>query len=123
MYREHFTPSEIRLLDATPLNDISSEIHLLRLLLSRLLEAASHAKNLALKDHAAILDAISRASWAMGCLVRLHAHLHDPLPSINAKIAMARIQITLEKGIHELRKHAREMEDFFAPLRYGGSDI
>ncbi len=41
LYRQYFTAEEIAMLDATPPDDLTSEINLLRVLLARLLATAT----------------------------------------------------------------------------------
>ena len=88
LYRQYFTPEEIAMLDATPLDDLTSEINLLRILLSRLLAAATRRlRQLTLKQHAAILATFSATGIALASLVRLQNQLHPLLSSLQSEIA------------------------------------
>ncbi len=82
LYRQYFTPQEIALLDHTQRNDLTSEINLLRVLMARVLEACQHAKELTLKQHAAIVAAFSHAGLSLARLVRVQAELHNPLDAL-----------------------------------------
>jgi hypothetical protein len=82
LYRQYFTPEEIYLLDHTDRNDLTSEINLLRILLARLLEAWQKARDLALKQQAAIVTTIARTGQTIARLAKLQAHLHHPLEDL-----------------------------------------
>ncbi len=71
LYREYFTPEERKMLDATPRGDLTSEINLLRVLVARVLAASQQARDLALKQHAAMLAAFSAAGKTIARLVLL----------------------------------------------------
>ncbi len=79
LYRQYFTPAEIAMLDATPIDDLTSEINLLRVLLARLLETSQRLHDLALETHAKVLAAFSHAAIVLASLVRLQLALHQPL--------------------------------------------
>ncbi len=88
LYRQYFTAEEIAMLDATPHDDLTSEINLLRVLLSRALAAATkHVRDLTLKQHAAILSTFSAAGIVIASLVRLQDKLHPATSGILAEIA------------------------------------
>ncbi len=86
LYREFFTAEERRMLDATPRDDLTSEINLLRVLVARVLEASQHARDVALKQHAAMLAAFSAAGKTIAGLVLLQLELHDPMEEYWAKV-------------------------------------
>ncbi len=86
LYREYFTPEERRMLDATPRDDLTSEINLMRVLVARVLAASQQARDLALKQHAAMLAAFSSAGMVIARLVRLQLELHDPMDEYWAKV-------------------------------------
>ena len=104
LYRQYFTPDEIALLDATPRNDLTSEINLLRVLQARVLEAAQRAKELTLKQHAAILAAFSRAGIALSRLVRVQAELHNPLDDLWKAIEEGEHIARLRRGVYDYLK-------------------
>ena len=79
LYRRYFTARECEMLDATPRDDLSSEINLLRLLLARVLAACKRAHQLSLELHARILSAFSAAGIVLAGLVRLQMKLHNPM--------------------------------------------
>ena len=101
LYRQYFTAEEIALLDATPRNDLTSEINLLRVLMARVLEAAQHAKELTLKQHAAILAALSRGCTTVGQLVRTQAQLHNPLDDLWKAIEEGEHLARLRLGVYD----------------------
>ncbi len=82
LYRQYFTPEEIAMLDATPLDDLTSEINLLRVLLARLFEASQRIRALALKQQAAALAAYSATGSVIASLTRLQFRLHNPLDAL-----------------------------------------
>ncbi len=104
LYRRYFTPEEIALLDATPSDDLTSEIHLLRLLLARLLEAAQRLRQSALEQHAAILGAVCAAGSTLAALLRLQIKLHDPLDEVWAEIQRGK----------EIGRQRRHVHDYFS---------
>ena len=87
LYRQYFTPEEIAMLDATPLDDLTSEINLLRVLLARLLEVSQRIHALALKQQAAMLAAFSATGCVIASLTRLQVRLHNPLDALWQAIA------------------------------------
>ncbi len=104
LYRRYFTPEEIALLDATPRDDLTIEINLLRVLLARLLEASQHAKDLALKQNTAILAALSQAGATIARIVHVQCELHNPLDAL---------QKAIEQGKELARQH-RHVHDYFS---------
>ncbi len=86
LYREYFTAEERKMLDATPRDDLTSEINLLRVLVARVLEASQQARDLALKQHAAMRAAFSHAGKTIARLVLLQLELHDPMEEYWAKV-------------------------------------
>ena len=96
LYRQYFTPQEIDPLDSSQPDDVTSEISLLRILLARVLEASRSLRELALKQHAAILSAFSRAGATIARLARLQCELHSPLDDLWAAI---------ELGEEQARRH------------------
>src|SRR5512142_1349130 len=87
LYRPYFTPAEIDLLDHTDRQDLMSEINLIRVLIARVLEAAQHAKELTIKEHAAILSAFSHAGLTLARLARVQVEVHNPLDAVMKAIA------------------------------------
>jgi hypothetical protein len=71
LYRQFFTPEEIRRLDAAPPESALSDIYLLRHLLRRLLASASKLK-LTFKQRLAMLAALCQAALTLASLVRIH---------------------------------------------------
>jgi uncharacterized protein with PhoU and TrkA domain len=104
LYRQYFTPDEIALLDNTPRDDLTSEINLLRVLLARVLEASQKAKELTLKQHAAILAAFSKAGTAIARLVRVQAELHNPLDDLMKAIEEGEHLARLRRGVYDYLK-------------------
>ncbi len=78
LYRPYFTPEECALLDATPLDDLTSEINLLRTLLARLLAASQKARDLVIETHAKMLAAMSHSGLVLASMVKLQFRLHEP---------------------------------------------
>ena len=105
LYRRYFTRDECAMLDATPLDDVSSEIDLLRLLLARVLAAAKRKRSLSLELHASMVSAFSAAGIVIAALVRLQLKLHLPTDELKR-------QIELGKEIGRRRRH---VYDYFAP--------
>jgi hypothetical protein len=105
IYRRYFTAAECERLDATPVDDLASEINLLRILLARVLAAAKRARKLALETHARILSAFSAAGIVMAALVRLQVTLHDPLDEVRAEIERGKM----------IGRQRRHVFDYFAP--------
>ena len=105
LYRRYFTAAECERLDATPADDLTSEINLLRILLARVLAATQHARQLALETHARILSAFSATGIVLAGLVRLQLTLHDPMDEVWAEIERG-------KMIARQRHH---VFDYFAP--------
>jgi hypothetical protein len=87
LYRRFFTREECRLLDSTDVSDDSSEIHLVRILLSRALAAAQHVRRLSLKTRADMLLAFNGAAMILASLARFHARFciaaEDPLAALD----------------------------------------
>ena len=100
LYRQYFTPAEIARLDATPRDDLTSEINLLRVLFARVLAASQKAKELTLKQRAAIVTAFSRASLALARLVRGQAQLHHPLDDLWKAIEEGEHRARKERGVY-----------------------
>ncbi len=86
LYREYFTAEERRMLDATPRDDLTSEINLMRVMVARVLAASKQARDLALKQHAAMLAAFSAAGKTIARLVLLQLDLHDPMEEYWAEV-------------------------------------
>ncbi len=86
LYREYFTPEERRMLDATPRDDLTSEINLLRVLTARLLAASQQAHEITLQTHARMLAAFSAAAKTIARLVLLQLDLHDPMEEYWAEV-------------------------------------
>ena len=101
LYRRYFTPAECALLDAVPLDDLSSEINLLRLLLARTLAAMRKAPSLELKTQAAILGAFSGSGIVIGRLVRLQIILHSPMASLWLEIEAGKDLARLRRGVFD----------------------
>ena len=100
LYRQYFTPEECALLDATPCDDLSSEINVLRVLIARLLEACHHARELSLEIHAKVLSAFSAAGIVMARLVRLQCQLHHPSDALWAEIAQGEELARQRRGVY-----------------------
>jgi hypothetical protein len=100
LYRRYFTPAECARLDATPLDDLSSEINLLRVLLARVLAASQRARDLALETQARILAAFSHAGIVMASLARLQHRLHAPLDATEQLFEEAMHLARLEHGVY-----------------------
>jgi hypothetical protein len=94
-YRQFFTAQEIEMLDATPPDDLSSEINLIRVLIVRVLEAAQQVKDMALQQRAALLAAFAHAGITLSALVRHQVRFH-PNEGILSEI---------EEGEHLARLH------------------
>ncbi len=105
LYRQYFTPQEIARLDQTERQDLTSEIHLLRVLLARVLEACQHAKDLTLRQHTALVSVFSHAGLSVARLVRVQAALHHPLDELWQAI---------EQGQH-LARQALGIYDYLSP--------
>ncbi len=105
LYRQYFTPAECAMLDATPPDDLTSEINLLRVLLARLLAAAQRTRQLSLDLHAKMLSAFSAAGIVIAALVRLQCLLHDPNDAVWAEI---------ERG-RNIGRQRRHVFDYFSP--------
>ncbi len=90
IYRRYFTAEECALLDATPLDDLSSEIDALRLLLARLLAACRRLREISLETHAAILSAFSASCKVIAGLFRLQCILHSPYSEVWAEIELGK---------------------------------
>jgi hypothetical protein len=99
LYRRFFTPTECAMLDAVPLDDLSSEINLLRLLLARTLAAMRKTRSLELKTQAAILSAFSGAGIVIARLVRLQIILHSPLDSLWREIEAGKDLARFRRGV------------------------
>ena len=93
------------MLDETPVDDLSSEINLLRLMLVRVLAAMKRARALALKTHAAILSAFSATGIVIARLVRLQVKLHDPSDEIREQIEAGK----------EWARRRHHVYDYFKP--------
>ena len=100
LYRQYFTPAEIALLDATPRDDLTSEINLLRVLIARVLAASQKAKELTLKQHVAIVSAFSKAGMALARLVRGQAQLHPPLDDLWKAIEAGEHKARKQRGVY-----------------------
>ncbi len=88
LYRQYFTAEEIAMLDATPLDDLTSEINLLRVLLARLLATATqHLRELTLPQHAAFLRTFSATGIVLASVVCLQDKLHPATSGLLAEIA------------------------------------
>ncbi len=107
LYRPYFTPEEIYLLDHSDRNDVMSEINLIRVLIARVLEAAQKAKELTLKEHAAILSAFSHAGLTLARLVRLQCELHNPLDAVAKAIEEGERIARARHGVFDYLSHAR----------------
>ncbi len=105
LYRQYFTPAEIAMLDATPIDDLTSEINLLRVLMARVLEAAQKAKELSLKQHAAILAALSRGCSTVAQLVRAQLQLHHPLNDLSNAIEEGEHLARQSLGVYNYLSH------------------
>jgi hypothetical protein len=86
IYRRYYSATERLLLDATPTDDLTSEINLLRLLLTRVMEASRHRRDRTLESQAAILSAFSASGVVIASLVRLQVQLHKPVDEIKRQI-------------------------------------
>ncbi len=86
LYRPFFTPEECALLDASSPDDLTSEINLLRILLTRVLSASRNPKELSLSQHAAILSAFSATGIVLARLVGLQCKLHAKASGLWAEI-------------------------------------
>ena len=103
LYRQYFTPAERKLLLALPADDVSSEIHLLRVLIARTLglrarqpsrkatssrHCALHshegAEPLSIPQHAALLRAVGGAAIIMASLVGFMAKYHGRTDELSA---------------------------------------
>jgi hypothetical protein len=104
LYRRYFTAAECELLDATPPDDLTSEINLLRILLARVLAATKRARKLALETHARVLSAFSAAGIVMAGLVHLQVMLHDPMDEVRAEIERGKM----------IGRQRRHVFDYFA---------
>ena len=104
LYRPFFTPAECARLDATPRNDVSSEINLLRILLLRLLAAVHKARSLELATQARVLAAFSHAGIVLARLVRLQFRLHDPGDEIQKEIERGKEIARRRMGVHDYFK-------------------
>jgi hypothetical protein len=106
LYRQYFTPAERLMLDASPPGDLSSEIDLLRLMLTRVLLASRASDPLDLKTHAGILAGFSAAALVIARLVRTQGKLKgdwDPLwPEIEQGMHLARLQ----RGVYSYLSHS-----------------
>ncbi len=89
-YRPFFTPEECAMLDASSPDDLMSEINLLRILLTRVLDASRRSPTLSLKQHAAILGAFSACGIALAGLVRLQSKLHNKWDDFWAEIELGK---------------------------------
>ena len=82
LYRQYFTPDEIRRLDAAPPDTALSDIYVIRAFLARVLAAAARIK-LTLKQRLAMLAAFCQAALTLASLVRIEFKLQpepvDPL--------------------------------------------
>ncbi len=86
LYREYFSREERKMLDATPRDDLTSEINLMRVFIARVLAASKQARELTLKQHAAMLAGFSAAGKTIARLVLLQLELHDPMDEYWAKV-------------------------------------
>ncbi len=107
LYREYFTPEERKMLDATPRDDLTSEINLLRVMVARVLAASKQARDLALKQHAKMLAAFSAAGKTIARLVLLQLELHDPMEEYWAAV---------ERGKNIARQHMGVFDYFIQPI-------
>jgi hypothetical protein len=74
LYRKYFTPAERRALAATPENDVTGEVNLLRIMLLRFLAAGAGAPPPAdLKSHLESLRVTSVGAAMIACLIRTQA--------------------------------------------------
>ncbi len=105
LYRPYFTPQEIALLDHTDRQDLTSEIHLLRVLLARVLEACQHAQDLTLPQHTAVVSALSRAGLSLARLVRVQAELHNPLEDLWNAIEQGEYLARQSLGVYDYLSH------------------
>jgi hypothetical protein len=105
LYRRYFTPLECAMLDATPPDDLTSEINLLRILLARVLAATQQARQRTLELQANILSAFSHAGIVIASLARLQHRLHEPMSGLWQDIA---------DGIH-LARLDRRVYDYLSP--------
>jgi hypothetical protein len=83
LYRQFFTPEECDRLDRTPPDSAISEISLLRILISRLLDTARRVK-MTIKRHACMLSAFCQATSTMAALARFEfKHQGPPLSPLD----------------------------------------
>ena len=104
LYRQFFTPAECARLDATPRNDLESEINLLRILLLRLLAAVHKARSLELATQARVLAAFSHGGIQLARMVRLQLRLHDPADEIQQEIERGKEIARRRMGVHDYFK-------------------
>jgi hypothetical protein len=105
LYRRYFTSDECAMLDATPSDDLTSEIELLRLLLARVLAAAKRKRSISLELHASMLSAFSAAGIVIAALVRLQLKLHLPTDELWREVEAGK----------EIGRRRRHVYDYFAP--------
>jgi hypothetical protein len=77
LYRQFFTSEECDRLDRTPPDSALSEISLLRILISRLLETARRVK-MTIKRHSSMLSAFCQATSTMASLARFEFKQQGP---------------------------------------------
>ena len=81
IYRQYFTPDEIRALDDSTLGSAVSEIAILRILITRVLAAVRAQASLSLESRLAILIAFCHAAATLASLARLEVKRRGPPPS------------------------------------------
>ncbi len=101
LYRPYFTAAERELLDASSPDELLSEINLLRVLLSRVLAASRRARELTVKQHAAILSAFGNAGVVIARLVTLQYKLHDEWSGIWEAIQRGKEDARRRMGVYD----------------------
>ncbi len=97
LYREYFTPAERKMLDATPRDDLTSEISLMRVLVAR------------------VLAAFSYAGMVIARLVRLQLELHDPMDEYWDKVEEGKNIARQRMGVFDCFKPRPPSPDSLIP--------
>ncbi len=96
LYDPYFTPEERSMLASTPIYDLASEIHLLRVLISRVLAAAQRLRRLSLAQHASLLAAFSASGTVMARMAALQSLIEGP-PDLLERRLEAVVDIAMGK--------------------------
>jgi len=100
IYRRFFSRAECEMLDATPVDDLTSEINLLRILLARVLASTQRPRDRTIETQARILSAFSAAGIVIASLVRLQHRLHESMGGLWEEVAQGIHLARLDRAVY-----------------------